>query len=208
MKSQEAYAAIRDIIIKADPNESVPYSENYFAEVLGMSRTPIRAALQQLQYDGLINIIPHQGIVIRGISYEEAWQLFDLRKLVETYLFERSAGKLTADELDVLDKMIRAQEEMLDRGDYEAFIDDDLDFHFFMYRHYDNPQMKKIVMNYKDRLYRSRLRSLSQEKRAEKSIRDHYQMVQLLREEKQDEAFRVFKNHIITLESIFKKGSF
>lgn len=208
MKSQEAYAAIRDIIIKADPNESVPYSENYFAEVLGMSRTPIRAALQQLQYDGLINIIPHQGIVIRGISYEEAWQLFDLRKLVETYLFERSAGKLTTDELDVLDKMIRAQEEMLDRGDYEAFIDDDLDFHFFMYRHYDNPQMKKIVMNYKDRLYRSRLRSLSQEKRAEKSIRDHYQMVQLLREKKQDEAFRVFKNHIITLESIFKKGSF
>ena len=208
MKSQEAYAAIRDIIIKADPNESVPYSENYFAEVLGMSRTPIRAALQQLQYDGLINIIPHQGIVIRGISYEEAWQLFDLRKLVETYLFERSAGKLTTDELDVLDKMIRTQKEMLDRGDYEAFIDDDLDFHFFMYRHYDNPQMKKIVMNYKDRLYRSRLRSLSQEKRAEKSIRDHYQMVQLLREKKQDEAFRVFKNHIITLESIFKKGSF
>ena len=82
MKSQEAYDAIREIIIKADPNEGVPYSENYFAETLGMSRTPIRSALQQLQYDGLISIIPHQGIVIRTISYEEAWQLFDFRGLV------------------------------------------------------------------------------------------------------------------------------
>ena len=171
MKSQEAYDAIREIIIKADPNEGVPYSENYFAETLGMSRTPIRSALQQLQYDGLISIIPHQGIVIRTISYEEAWQLFDFRGLVEKYLFERSVDRLTEEDLNALDRMVDEQEKMLANGDYAAYLDNDTEFHFFIYRHYDNPPMKKVVRNYKDRLYRSRLRAMSQAGRAEKSMK-------------------------------------
>ena len=208
MNSQEAYDAIREIIIKADPNEGVPYSENYFAETLGMSRTPIRSALQQLQYDGLISIIPHQGIVIRNISYEEAWQLFDFRGLVEKYLFERSVDRLTDEDLDVLDQMVDEQEKMLAKGDYASYMDNDTEFHFFIYRHYDNPPMKKVVRNYKDRLYRSRLRAISQAGRAEKSMKEHRQIVEFLRTGEKDEVFKVLTKHMSTLEGVFKKGSF
>lgn len=208
MKSQEAYEAIREIIIKADPNDSVPYSENYFAETLGMSRTPIRAALQQLQYDGLINIIPHQGIVVRTLSYEEAWQLFDFRSLVEKYLFERSVDRLSGADLDELSAMVDQQDAMVADGDYAAYLDSDTEFHLFIYRHYDNPAMKKVVRNYKDRLYRSRLRAISQEGRAEKSLNEHRVIVSLLRQGKSDEVLNILTRHISTLESVFKKGSF
>lgn len=208
MKSQEAYEAIRAIIIRIDPNEGVSLSENYFAETLGMSRTPIRAALQQLQFEGLINIVPHQGIFIREIGYEEAWQLFDFRGLVERYLYERTVPLVTAEDVEVLAGMLGVQAEALEKKDFDAFLLSDNGFHMYIYRHYDNPGMKNVVRNYKDRLYRSRLRAISQPGRAETSLEDHRRIVAYLREGQTQKAVEALGSHLFQLENSFKNGKF
>lgn len=206
MKSDAAYETIKKIILRTDPADSYAFSENYFSETLHMSRTPVRAALQRLQFEELITIIPHQGIIVRDVSYEEAWQLFDLRAVVESFLIHKAVGRLLDSDFTELEKMIQEQQAAVDRKDFEGFLDLDEQFHIFMYRHYNNPEMIKIIKNFRARTYRIHYRSICTPGQAEKSLASHRKMVQLLKEGKTQDALAVLKNHRAQIEKKLKNG--
>lgn len=206
MKANEAYNAIKKIILKTDPADSYVFSENYFSETLNMSRTPVRAALQRLQFEGLITIIPHQGIVVREVTYEEAWQLFDLRAVIENYLIHKAVGRLNEDDFNELEKMIQDQQQAIEEKDYDAYLDLDEEFHIYMYHHYKNDEMIDIVRRYKARTYRIHYKSISAPGRAERSLKMHRQMIQLLREGKTQEMIEVLEMHRAELEKNPKRS--
>ena len=200
MKTQDAYEAIKSIIVRTDPRDAYAFSETYFSETLNMSRTPVRAALQRLQYEDLITIIPHQGIVVREISYEEARQLFDFRALVEGYLIRKSIDKLGEEDFDEMMRMIQKMDIAARDKDYDSFLELDEQFHLYMYRYYDNPPMKDVVRRYKARMYRVRYKCVMMPGRIESSVVQHRRMVELLREGKTEETIHVLEEHQTQLE--------
>ena len=205
-KVNEAYEAIKAIILRTDPREPYAFSEGYFSETLHMSRTPVRSALQRLQFEDLITIIPHQGIVIRDVSYEEARQLFDFRRLVENYLIQQSVNLLNDLDFDRLQSMIEQQKEIASRLDFDAFLKADEEFHLFIYHHYDNPGMKQVIVRYKDKMYRSRYKSVSIPGRVEFSIAQHQSMLDLLHAKRADETIRLLEEHLSRHERMMLSG--
>lgn len=81
--ARSAYFAIKDAIVmnKFKPGEIL--SENMLADLLEMSRTPIREALKELKNDDLVHLVPGTGIFVKDISEKELRDIYDVRISLE-----------------------------------------------------------------------------------------------------------------------------
>ena len=85
--------------------------ETELAERLGVSRTPVREAIRQLEADGIITHVPRQGASIRVLGYAEVMELYEVRSVLEgtaARLAARSASDIEIDELEVLNHRLSA----------------------------------------------------------------------------------------------------
>lgn len=206
-KQDYAYEQIKNIVKHLDPRDKTTLSENSLSEQLHISRSPVRQALLRLQYEGLIIVVPHQGIVVREVSYEEARELFDLRGTVENYLISQSIKLLLEADIRELEGYIEKQKECVARQDYDGYFKYDDLFHLTSYRHYNNDIMKTIVQNFKDRFYRARYRTLTVTGQAERSIKEHEQVLRFCRDGKYEEAEKLLSKHLWNLEDQITSGS-
>jgi DNA-binding GntR family transcriptional regulator len=95
-----AYDAVRRMILSGEAAAGSRLGEAELAEALGLSRTPVREALQRLGADGLVEVLPHRGARVVQWTRRDLDEIFDLRALLEPYAAARAAR--LAPEPDVL----------------------------------------------------------------------------------------------------------
>ena len=88
---------IRNRILSGGYPPGVQLRQDGLAADLGMSRIPIREALVQLESEGLLKIVPHRGAIVAQLTVDEIEELFNMRLLLEPFLFKRSAPHLTGE---------------------------------------------------------------------------------------------------------------
>ncbi|MFD0902432.1 GntR family transcriptional regulator [Actinomadura sediminis] len=86
-----AYDAVRRMILSGDAAAGSRLGEAELAETLGLSRTPVREALQRLGSDGLVEVLPHRGARVVEWTREDLAEIFELRSLLEPYAAARAA---------------------------------------------------------------------------------------------------------------------
>lgn len=74
-------------------------SERQLAEELGMSKTPVKAALERLELEGFITVSPQSGIVVRELSLDEITQMYEIRLALDAFVLRSLAGRLTNEQL-------------------------------------------------------------------------------------------------------------
>jgi DNA-binding GntR family transcriptional regulator len=112
---------------------------------LGISRTPLRTALQQLESDGLIIRLPQRGFYVYQFKEKDVEELFTIRKAIEGYAVEYIAKKKREIDLRQAKKHLKAQEEARQSDDYSIFIREDRKFHENLVKALNN---KRLVMIY------------------------------------------------------------
>jgi DNA-binding GntR family transcriptional regulator len=124
-----ALRQIRENIIslKLKPGSSV--SENELAKELGVSRTPVREALQELQKIDLIEVYPQRGSIISHIDFDVVEEMVFLRKVLEKAVVEELCDSIAEENLLELEKNIKLQEFYLDNLSPQKMIELDNDFH-------------------------------------------------------------------------------
>jgi len=105
---EQAYSQLRSMIVQLDFAPGDVLREDDLREHLGIGRTPIREALQRLEREHFVNVVPRQGIFVTGIEVSELSMLFETRSQLEPY-----AARLAA--LRGTDKSWDAMEEALDK---------------------------------------------------------------------------------------------
>ena len=99
---QAVYDAIVDLIVHGTLQRGQHLVENELAEYLGVSRQPVREALQRLQADGWIDLRPAQGAFVHTPSEDEVDQLLAVRTVLETYSARLAAENATAEDVNRL----------------------------------------------------------------------------------------------------------
>lgn len=94
--------------------------EEQIAGELGVSRTPVRQALTALEAEGLVEIAPNRGAIVASFSFDEVWDVYDLRAVLEGHAARRAAERIGEAELEKL----RDLAEEMELQDLEAQRDD------------------------------------------------------------------------------------
>ena len=105
---ERAYALIRANIISGRFASGRHLKSEELARTVGVSRTPVREALRRLHSEGLISFRPNYGAHVTGWTLSDLDDVFGLRVVLESYAAELAAGKLTAGEIDEIERCARA----------------------------------------------------------------------------------------------------
>lgn len=90
-KKELVYEKLRFQIIECSLQPGMPINEAHFAESFGVSKTPIREAIRQLEREGLVNSIPGRGSIISYISSNDIYEIFEIREIIECGAAYRAA---------------------------------------------------------------------------------------------------------------------
>lgn len=121
--------ALMDRILNGDLMPGTRLKDNEVAAMYGTSNTPVREALRLLARDGLVEVLPYRGCVVRSIDARDIAEVFDVRMLVEGYAARVAASRLTAEQLQSMEAAVDEHDEALAIGQRERASDAACRFH-------------------------------------------------------------------------------
>ncbi|MEM9798197.1 MAG: GntR family transcriptional regulator [Pseudomonadota bacterium] len=107
--ADDAYRLLHDEIVEGVLKPGSRLREGEIAERMGLSRTPIREALQRLEGAGLVSHIPHKGAVVRQLDYQAANELYRLREVLEGTAAGFAALHMSEPELQAVRDIVEAE---------------------------------------------------------------------------------------------------
>lgn len=158
-KAEQVYELLRRSIIMMEiaPGEAIV--EKDICANLGMSRTPVREAVQRLAEEGLINVFPHSGSYVSRISYPEAEEGFVIRRALEVESVRRAALHYSDAGGQELQTIITRMRDLVASNRLERYIDEDDALHAAIARMSGMPRIWKFITMAKVHL--DRMRQLS-----------------------------------------------
>ena len=145
--SEAAAEEIRGRILGGTYAPGMRLRQEELAVELGMSRIPVREALVLLESEGILSILPHRGAVVVELSMDEIEELFNMRLLLEPFLFLKSAPHLTPDDFRVLEENLVEYSASMEEVNADAWNDLNTEFHMTLYRHARSPRVTATVQN-------------------------------------------------------------
>ncbi len=194
-KTDEAYQFIKKEIIGGNLNNKAPLSVNILASKLGMSKTPVRDALQKLQSEGFIRIIPNQGIVIQELTILEATHMYELRIAIEEYLLKQIIPMLKEENITYLRNLLDKQKQAMENNDPYEFMKHDSEQHLYLHKIYFNPIIHDVVNQLVDRIFYGGVQALRLPGRMEATLNEHTILVDAIEERDLDKAIRALEYH-------------
>lgn len=130
-------------------------SQDRLADALDVSRMPVRAALRQLEGEGLVVFKPHRGAIVRVLSPEELGEIYDLRAILEPYAIRHAIGRLTDDDIARLRVLA---DKMASESDPEKWIDLREQFYQGLYELSGRTRTVELIMRLRSEVGRYWLR--------------------------------------------------
>jgi DNA-binding GntR family transcriptional regulator len=148
---QVAYDWLKKQIITLDFPMGSCLVENTLCRDLGMGRTPIREALQQLAAEGLVTILPRKGIFVSNINFTDFENLIEVRIMLETHVVRRLArnrmlvGGVAPDRLEQIRTLFDNVAELVEAGDIDALLVIERKFHQGLVALLNNPLLDDLA---------------------------------------------------------------
>ncbi|MCU0236286.1 MAG: GntR family transcriptional regulator [Acidobacteria bacterium] len=150
------------------------------AKKLGISRTPLRDALIQLEMEGFVTISPRRGIFVNSLPLDEIREFYQVIGALESSALVEAFPQLGAVGLKKMDALNRQMQKAIDADDYDLFYEKNLRFHDAFISLCGNHNLERIINNLKKRLYDFPQKRQWIKEWEESSIREHQEIVDFL----------------------------
>jgi DNA-binding GntR family transcriptional regulator len=131
--AEAALERLREAIIMGELTAGTPLRLEDLARTLGMSISPIREAVRQLEALGLAEHVPHHGAKVMGLDVEELRELFSIRLALETMAVRRAAELFQPSDATAAHEHLHAYDDARRRGDIRQAVRSHGAFHFALY---------------------------------------------------------------------------
>jgi DNA-binding GntR family transcriptional regulator len=155
--TERAQLSIRRYILEGSFDAESRLTEDFFARHLGISKSPVREALNTLQSEGLIRIEPRRGVYLRRFSAKEIEDLYELREALE--VFAAAVAKITPQLLEELDESVARTRRHLEADEKIAHIEEDIHFHGLIVSSTGNSELQRVFSNIQNKLWLCRCQS-------------------------------------------------
>jgi DNA-binding GntR family transcriptional regulator len=165
---------------------------------LGVSRGSLREAFRRLEADGLVDVVPNRGAVVRSLSAAEVAHVYQIREALEGY-----AARLAAQNIDIGDHRARFVA-VLEKGrlhetrpDFEEFVIDNRAFHQEIVHMCGNPQLGELIDKYQLPVFMIQLRqTIGSAQMIRNSLTEHEEIAAAILAGQPDEAYQAMKRHL------------
>ena len=204
------FQKIREDILKGRYKENDELRENTIGKELGVSRTPVREALRQLELEGLVTIIPNRGAYVMGITHKDIWDIFMIRSYLEGLCARWAAENITDEQLDELEETLILSEFQMNRE--SGFNTDQVTaldgrFHAALYEASGSRMLSRVLTDFHNYVQMARKTSFVSEERARRSIREHRQILRDICDRDGETAEQLANEHIMhVMQNLKKQG--
>ncbi len=212
---QQAYRRIRAKFLSGELVAGMTLSENQLAKELGMSRTPVREAIRQMEIEGLLDYAPRFGAIVRTPDARELGEMYEVREALESFAAEAAAQAIRPESLARLGQLRDAMRQIsrqfeqtgaasLEGDLLQRFLELDLEFHQVIVDAAGNRYLSKIIKDTRllVRVFTSTFWRYDREKLAEAN-EFHTRLLDALR----DQDTEVARNTTVEAMQVSKKNA-
>lgn len=139
------YTTLKRRIIEFHYKPGQILNEQELAEEFSVSRSPVRTALQELERDRLLNIVPRYGAQVSAIDFRNIKGLFEVTKLLDPYATRLAVKNITEEQVAELKVIVKKLESFSSTSDYQDAINEDQKFHDIIFKASDNKWLEKLL---------------------------------------------------------------
>ena len=191
-----AYEEIWKRVIMIGGSEEQRLSDVALAEQLGMSRTPVRQALERLVHEGLVRSDPRRGFWTSTFTAQDIHEIYDLRGALEVLAVRLAAPRLSQEDLKAHLEALYAVRAELDAHPVLRFLQVDIRFHMLITRASSNGRLINSLSLLRSQLSMFQMQDTFYPRRMEIALNDHEQVLLALLAGKVDEAADCLARHI------------
>ena len=190
------YERLEEDILTGIYKRGEPLTEVTISNRFNISRTPVRAAIHRLAEEGLVKLSPNKGAVVTGISRDDIIDIYKIRMRLDGLAAAMAAEKMSDEDIEKLRESVELSEFYSNRNDAEHQKELDTAFHALIYTATGSRMLSGILseLHKKAKLYRKI--SLGVESRAEKSIREHREILEAIERRDSTAAERLTQTHV------------
>jgi DNA-binding GntR family transcriptional regulator len=191
----QVYSYLRACIVDNRLPPGAKISEASLADTLNISRTPLRAALQKLATEGLVNTRPHVGTAVAKLDVAQLHEAVFIRAALEAAVV-RKLAEMKAD-LSTLNPIMEIQKRAAERDDYAAFFVQDETYHAELARIAGVPDAWRLALSIKGHVDRQRYILMAGiAKRSLRAYEEHIKILKEIRSSDADAAARTMHDHV------------
>jgi DNA-binding GntR family transcriptional regulator len=192
----QAYEGLKRIILEHQVPLGGKLNEAELAAALGISRTPVREAINRLEKEGLVQIFPQRGAFVVRFSEKDVFELFLIRENLEGLAANLAAEKMNEDGLARLESCIQGFEEPFTKSAIRRYAKEDFRFHQTIVALSDCQRLIKVVSTLYDHIRIFRLTRLGLSIRMKTSLAEHRLLVEVFQKRDREEAEQIMRQHI------------
>jgi DNA-binding GntR family transcriptional regulator len=198
-KKAIVYESLKKRIIHHSLKAGDPLNEAILSKELGISKTPVREALQQLEKEGFIENIPGKGAFVSRISVQDIREIFEIREILECEVIRRVAmkGNLNRSDAEAVRKKFE-NSEMEGNKHGKSQFKAGHQIHTFIFELFGNKRLLEYYKRLQDHIERLRLYFFDQDyqERSEQSFREHLEVLDALISQDPQRAEKAIRDHL------------
>jgi DNA-binding GntR family transcriptional regulator len=204
--SEDAYTVVRDMLLNGDrfnPGDKVSVEE--LSRELGVSRTPLWAAINRLEAERVVEVVPRQGVYLVDYDPGRALEMYIAREALEGMAARLAAISITDRQLAILQRSIDDQRACLSSGDMNSYHNRTLEFHEEILRAANNVTLERLLKSVFAQMRAMRIQRNSMPTHLPQSCTDHEKILSAIRKRDPDLAEREARSHIQDLATAISR---
>ncbi len=198
----KAYAALKSVIVSMDvyrSRQDIRLDERQLAQDFGVSRTPVREAMAQLEREGFVRSVPRRGIYIVRKTKIEVIEMITAWAALESMAARLITEHARDSDIGSLRQMFATFEDGALRAHLDEYSEANIEFHQAIIRMSGNSVLISLAENLFTHMRMIRRKTIVEKDRVEKSIRDHMNIIQALEARDTGRAEDLVRQHALGL---------
>jgi DNA-binding GntR family transcriptional regulator len=179
--ANQAYKELKRVILECQISSGDKLNEGEFAAALGISKTPVREAVNRLEKEGLVEILPQRGAFVVQFSEKDILELFLIRENLEGLAARLAAERINKENLVKLESHIQGFKEPFTEKEIQRYAKEDFKFHQNIVMLSDSQRLIKLISTLYDHIRVFRLTTIGLSEKMKVSLEEHHLIVEALR---------------------------
>jgi DNA-binding GntR family transcriptional regulator len=198
----KAYAALKNAIVAMDiyrSRDDIRLDERKLAQDFGISRTPVREAMAQLESEGFVRMVPRRGIYVVRKTKREVIEMITAWAALESMAARLITEQASSEQIAGLRRMFATFEGGKLRARLDEYSEVNIEFHQSIIKLSGNRVLIDLAENLFTHMRMIRRKTIGEKDRADRSIRDHMNIIEALEARSTDRAEELVRDHALGL---------